>query len=302
MNIGYIGLGKMGLAMVERMSEKGHQINAWNRSPEPRHKAEEFGVKTVETLEELVKSLPAPRTIWLMLPAGEPTIDTANFLAENLEPGDTVIEGANSFYKNTIELGKLLEDKEINFLDCGVSGGPHGARHGACLMIGGHQKDFQKLEPLFKDLAAPDAYQFFEGIGAGHFVKMVHNGIEYGMMQAIAEGFNLMKESDYNLKLTDIARIYNHGSVIESRLVGWLHQSLVDHGENLENFPGTVGHLGEGQWTVEDAQAKGIPLKIIEESFKFRIDSEANPSYTGQILQALRTAFGGKRGKLDRPH
>lgn len=293
MKIGYIGLGKMGLAMAERLHEKGHQIIAWNRSPEPRKSAESLGIKTVENLDQMIKSLPGPRLIWLMLTAGQPTLDTAKYLAENLDTGDTVIDGANSFYKNTIELGKLFEAKNINFLDCGVSGGPHGARHGACLMIGGHLQDFQRLEPLFKDLAAPQAYQFFEGVGAGHFVKMVHNGIEYGMMQAIAEGFNLMKNSDYNLNLIDTARIYNQGSVIESRLVGWTQAGFEKYGEDLESISGTIKHSGEGEWTIQTAKEFGVPTPVIEQSLQFRIESEKKPSFTGQIVSMMRNMFGG---------
>lgn len=302
MQLGYIGLGKMGLGMVHLLVEKGHDVTAWNRSPEPRQQAQKFGANTVDSVAALIQDLPSPRIIWLMLPAGQATQTMAHILLEQLQPGDTVIDGSNSFYKSTQKLGHEFVSKKIHFMDVGVSGGPTGARKGACLMIGGQKQTFQKLEPLFQDLAAPQAYQFFEGIGAGHFVKMVHNGIEYGMMQALAEGFNLMKESEYDLNLIDVARIYNHRSVIESRLVGWLHQAFVESGVDLKEYTGTVGHLGEGQWTVEDAQEKGIPLKIIAESLQFRIDSETHPSYTGKILQALRTAFGGKRGENDKPY
>ena len=301
MKIGYIGLGKMGKNMVLRLLEKQHQVVAWNRSPEPREEMAKHGAQTVETVEELIKNLQTPRTIWLMLSAGKVTDDMVNTLSKLLEPGDTIIDGANTLYKDSVMHGKILSDKKMNFLDVGVSGGPEGARQGACLMIGGDQETYNIYQDLFKDLSSPDAYQFFPGIGAGHYVKMVHNGIEYGMMQAIAEGFNFMKSSDYDLNLIDTARIYNKRSVIESRLVGWLHQAYQEGGQDLKEFGGTVGHLGEGQWTVDDAKENGIPLKIIEESLNFRIDSEKNPSYTGKILQALRTAFGGKRSETDKP-
>ena len=302
MKIGYIGLGKMGKNMVLRLLDQGNEVVAWNRSPQPREEVAKAGAIVVDSVEKLVASLESPRVIWLMLPPGKVTQENIDVLESLLEAGDTVIDGSNNIYKLASDHHKQLQKKGIRFMDVGVSGGPAGARNGACLMIGGQKEDFLELEELFKDIAASDAYQFFEGYGAGHYVKMVHNGIEYGMMQALAEGINLMKNSDFNLNLVNVTRIYNQGSVIQSRLVGWLHQAFVDSGVELEEYGGTVGHLGEGQWTVEDAQEKGIPLKVIEESLKFRIESESNPSYTGKVLQALRTAFGGKRSEQDKPY
>lgn len=302
MKIGYIGLGKMGKNMVLRLLDKNHQVVAWNRSPEPRAEVEQAGAESTQTIAELVQKLESPRVVWSMLPPGEVTQKTIDQLENLLEKGDTVIDGSNNIYKMAFKHEEQLRKKGIRFVDVGVSGGPAGARNGACLMIGGDESTYKKLEPLFKDISAPNAFQFFPGVGAGHYVKMVHNGIEYGMMQSIAEGFNLMKKSEYNLDLTNIARVYNQKSVIESRLVGWLHDAFIQSGEELGEYQGTVGHLGEGQWTVEDAREKNIPLKVIEESLQFRKDSEANPSYTGKILQALRTAFGGKRSEKDKPY
>lgn len=302
MEIGYVGLGKMGKNMVLRLLEKGHQVVAWNRSEEPRKEVAEAGARVVDSLNGLVGELKTPRVIWLMLPPGNVTQTAIDSLSELLDPGDTVIDGSNNIYKVASKHHKQFSENKINFLDVGVSGGPDGARNGACLMIGGDFDVFKSLDSLFKDIAAEEAYQFFPGYGAGHYVKMVHNGIEYGMMQAIAEGFNLMKESDYKLDLIDVAKIYSQGSVIESRLISWLHQAYEENGVELSTFGGTVGHLGEGQWTVDDAREKQIPLKVIEDSLQFRIDSEKNPSYTGQILQALRTAFGGKRTEKDKPY
>jgi 6-phosphogluconate dehydrogenase len=214
-------------------------------------------------------------------------------LSELLAPGDTIVNGANEYYKNTLNHYALTKAKNIHFIDVGVSGGPGGARQGACLMIGGSQKTFEKFESLFTNIAAPNAYQFFAGHGAGHFVKMVHNGIEYGMMQAIGEGFEVLKKSEFNLDLEKVARIYNHRSVIESRLVGWLHQALIDHGDDLEGISGEVSHSGEGQWTVETAKELEVPVPIIEGSLDFRIQSTGNPSFTGQVVSALRHQFGG---------
>jgi 6-phosphogluconate dehydrogenase len=293
MKLGYIGLGKMGKNMVERLLTKKHEVVVWNRSSDVAKDMEHLGASATESIEELVSALPSPRTIWLMLPAGEPTQTMITKLCDLLAPGDTIINGANEYYKNTLKHYTLAKAKNIHFIDVGVSGGPGGAKQGACLMIGGSQKTFQTLESLFTDIAAPNAYQFFEGHGAGHFVKMVHNGIEYGMMQAIGEGFEVLKKSEFDLDLEKVARIYNHRSVIESRLVGWLHQALIEHGEDLEGISGEVSHSGEGQWTVETAKELEVPVPIIEGSLDFRIQSKGNPSFTGQVVSALRHQFGG---------
>jgi 6-phosphogluconate dehydrogenase len=237
-----------------------------------------------------------------MLPAGEATQTHIDLLCSLLEPGDTILNGANEFYKNTLEHYAQTNAKNIMFMDVGVSGGPGGAKAGACLMIGGDQSTYKKYEPLFKDIAAPQAYQFFAGQGAGHFVKMVHNGIEYGMMQALGEGFEVLKNAPYSLDLENVARIYNKRSVIDSRLVGWLYQALIDHGPELEGISGHVAHSGEGQWTVETAKEMGVPTPIIEGSLAFRVQSQENPSYTGQVVSALRHQFGGHDVKHKHRH
>lgn len=293
MQIGYIGLGKMGKNMVLRLLEKGHQVVAWNRSPEPRQEVAAAGAMTVETVAELIEKLPAPRTVWLMLTAGQATTEMVNQVTELLSPGDTLIEGANSFYKDTIARAKVVQAKKIRFIDVGVSGGPGGARNGACLMIGGDQAAFDELKPLFTDIASPNALQFFPGAGAGHFVKMVHNGIEYGMMQAIGEGFEVLKKSEFDLDLLKVANIYNNRSVIESRLVGWLESGYTKHGIDLKGISGSVSHSGEGQWTVETARELGVKAPVIEDSLQFRVDSQKKPSYTGQVVSVLRNEFGG---------
>ncbi|MCH7759185.1 6-phosphogluconate dehydrogenase (decarboxylating), partial [Patescibacteria group bacterium] len=178
-------------------------------------------------------------------------------------------------------------------VDVGVSGGPDGARYGASLMIGGKKEIYEKLFPLFMDLSIPGGIQFFKGAGAGHFVKMVHNGIEYGMMQALAEGFTILKKADYKLDLTKVVEVYNHGTVIKSQLIEWLRDAFELHGENLNGVSSTVGHTGEGAWTVKTAQEMKVKAKIIEQALKFRIQSKKNPSYTGKILSAIREQFGG---------
>lgn len=292
MTLGYIGLGKMGLAQVERLLEYGHRVVAWNRSEGPRKEAERAGAEVRETPIDVVASLKTPRLIWLMVPYAV-VDDMLKEIVPHLHKGDTIIDGGNSFYKHSMRRARDLAKKGINFLDCGTSGGPEGARRGACLMIGGEKKIYEKYERLFKDLAALDAYGYFGKAGAGHFVKMVHNGIEYGMMQAIGEGFDVMRRSPFKLSLTKVADVYNKKSVVESRLVGWLKKAYDEYGENLKGISGEVGHLGEGKWTVETAKELKVPIKIIEESFKFRIKSQGNPSYTGQVVSALRNQFGG---------
>ncbi len=297
MQIGYIGLGKMGKNMVLRLLEKGHEVVAWNRSPEPRTEVATAGARTTETIEELVKKLSTPRLIWLMLPAGEVTKNMIRQLSEMLNEGDALIDGANSFYKDTQEMAKILTAKHIHFIDAGVSGGPAGAHNGACLMVGGDEDTFKKYEPLFRDIAAPDAYRFFVGNGAGHFGKMVHNGIEYGMMQALAEGFTVLHDSPFKINLLKAAEIYNNRSVIESRLVGWLQSGLQKNGVELQTISGSVAQSGEGKWTVETAKDLGIPTPIISGSLDFRLESQKNPSYTGKILSTLRNEFGGHEVK-----
>ncbi len=298
MQIGYIGLGKMGQNMVLRLLEKGHNVVAWNRSPEPGKVVAKAGATVVPNLDALVEQVKKPRVIWLMLPAGDITEQYIQTLIPLLQPGDTLIDGANSLYKDSQRRGKLLHDEYgIHFLDVGVSGGPGGARNGACLMIGGEAKTYAHLQPLFEDIASEDAYQFFPGYGAGHFVKMVHNGIEYGMMQAIAEGFAVMKASEYDLDLGKVADIYQHRSVIESRLVGWAQSGFKRFGQDLEEVTPTIAHTGEGEWTVHAAKELGIPVPIIEGSFRFRVESAKNPAYTNKVVSMLRHEFGGHATK-----
>lgn len=293
MQIGYIGLGKMGKNMVLRLLEKDHQVVVWNRSPQPVKEITKAGATSSSSIKDLVSKLKTPRVIWLMLPAGQITGQMIKDLEPLLSPQDIIIDGANSFYKDSIKRGKILEKKQIKFMDCGVSGGPGGARHGACLMIGGDTSAYKKLEPLFKDITAPDAYQFFPGFGAGHFVKMVHNGIEYGMMQAIAEGFAVMKASNFNLDLESVADIFQHQSVIESRLVGWAKSGFREFGPDLESVSSVISHSGEGEWTVQTAKDLNVPVPIIEGSFDFRVKSPNKPAFTNKIVSMLRNQFGG---------
>ena len=292
MKLGYIGLGKMGHNMVERLVRKGHEVFAFDIDEDARRAAEKSGAKIAVTLSELVGKLDTPKNIWIMVPH-QTVDDVLSELVPFLVDGDTVIDGGNSPYKESMRRAGGFESTGINFVDVGVSGGPAGAREGACVMVGGDKEDFEALEPLFRDLAAPGAYGYMGTHGAGHFVKMVHNGIEYGMMQAIAEGFAMMEKSGFGLDLEKIADLYNHRSVVESRLVEWLKEGFEKFGQEMEGISGSVGVSGEGEWTVEAARDLGVPAKVIEDAFAFRVASQDNPSYTGKLLQAMRNRFGG---------
>ena len=298
--IGIIGLGKMGAGLARQWHDRGWRVVAYNRHPERTKELEEDGLTGASTLDELVSRLPAPRAVWIMVTAGKP-VDELLFgkdgLASKLKRGDLVIDGGNSFFEDSRRRAKLLARKGIKFLDAGVSGGPAGARNGACMMIGGDQASYEKWEALFADASVRDGYAYFGAAGAGHFVKMVHNGIEYGMMQSIAEGFALMKKSPFKLKLSKIAKLYNHGSVIESRLIGWLESGYAAFGEDLKKISGSVAYTGEGEWTVKTGKKWKMKLPVIEDSFKFRVRSKKDPSYMGKILSALRNQFGGHATK-----
>lgn len=291
-----VGLGKMGANMARRMMDQGWRVVGHNRSPEATIALAKEGLVPARDLQEVVEKLPKQKIVWLMVPAGHPVDDVlfgTEGLVKYLTRGDTVIDGGNSFYKDTIARAKKLTKYGIRFLDAGTSGGPGGARRGACLMIGGTRKDFEALETVFHDVALPDGYQFFEGAGAGHFVKMVHNGIEYGMMQAIAEGFTILRKATFALDLTRVADVYNHGSVIESRLMGWLKEAFELYGEDLKPISGTVQQSGEGTWTVRTAHEMRVADTVIEAALLFRNRSGQHPSYTGRIVSALRGQFGG---------
>ncbi len=293
--IGIIGLGKMGGNIARRLHSKKWQVVGFNEVSDVTKKIESEGILGAYSMQELVSKLSKSRTVWLMVP--HQVVDVVlDELTPLLEKGDTVIDGGNSLYKESIRRSKKLAVMGINFLDIGVSGGPGGARDGACLMVGGKRELYEKYESLFKDISVDGGYGYMGESGAGHFVKMIHNGIEYGMMQAIGEGFEVMKKSPFSLDLHSVAEIYNHGSVITSRLVGWLADAYKKFSDELNAeacCSGKVSHSGEGQWTVDAAHEFGVPVKIIEGALEFRKQSQENPSYTGQVVSALRNQFGG---------
>jgi len=288
----YIGLGKMGLNMVKRLLGKGYDISVFDLSEEARKQAEEIGAKVFVSISDLVASEEAPRTVWIMVPH-QVVDDVLGELVPLLSDGDTIIEGGNSRYTETVRRAKEITSTGIRFVDAGVSGGPGGALNGAAVMVGGLREDYDHYEDLFKDLSVENGYGYMGDHGAGHFVKMVHNGIEYGMMQAIGEGFELMKKSGLNLDLVKIAKVYENGTVVSSRLVTWLKQALEQEGPELSEISGEVSHSGEGLWTVETAKELGVPIKVIEDALQFRVDSQGNPSYSGQVVSAMREQFGG---------
>ena len=292
MKLGFIGLGKMGKGLVLNMREKGIEVLSWNRTPND--------VSNVASIEEMVKQLePGKRVIWLMV-MSTATDQILSQLKPLLTSGDLVIDGGNVFYKDDLRRGEEMAKLGIKYMDIGVSGGPKGAREGACLMIGGDKEKYEELKDLWEAISSPNAYEYFGSVGAGHFAKMVHNGIEYGMMQAIAEGAAIMKASQFNFNLADVFKLYNNRSVIESRLVGWVQEAFVENPE-LSETSSQIGHLGEGEWTAKTAKELGIEAPVIQASFDVRIKSIDEPeNFRNKVVSALRGKFGGhKVGKGD---
>ena len=299
--VGIAGLGKMGAGLARNFLSHGWLVAGWNRHHDVAEKMADEGLMPAGSLAELVSLIDPPRTVWVMVPEGAP-VDALLFgdgsegsvgLGDLLAPGDTVIDGGNSKWADSAPRAERLAENGVHFMDCGTSGGPEGARTGACLMIGGDRPVFEALEPMFADVSVAGGYRFFPGHGAGHFVKMVHNGIEYGMMQAIAEGFAVMEASPFALDLEEVTDVYQHGSVVESRLVGWLGEAYAQLGSDLEGVSGVVGHSGEGAWTIDAARELGVDVPVIEDSLRVRIESADKPSYVGKVLTAMRNAFGG---------
>jgi glucose-6-phosphate 1-dehydrogenase len=302
--VGIVGLGKMGGNMARQLVEKGWMVFGYNRTSDITRDLEKEMVNGVYSFGDFVDKMTRPRTILVSVPAGEAVDEMMAKLVDVLEKGDIVVDIGNSFYTESKKHSKQVAKKGIEFVDVGISGGPGGARYGACLMVGGKKENYDYLLPLFIDLSVVEGYEFFEGPGAGHFVKMVHNAIEYGMMQSIAEGFDLMRRMEYKLHLKKVARIYNHGSVIESRLVGWMGEAYSMFGEDLNKISGKAGAGGssggaigksrsEAAWTLEIADKLGISMPSIKDALKNRERSQKKPSYQGKIINSLRNRFGG---------
>ena len=295
--IGIIGLGKMGFNLARQLHMKNWDTVVYDRKEVVVAGLEAEGHRGARTLEELAQKLSKPRLVWIMVPY-QIVDEVISGLVPFLEKGDTVIDGGNSPFKESVRRNKELAEKGINFLDVGVSGGPGGALNGACIMVGGDIELYKKYEKLFGDLSVKNGFGYMGEAGAGHFVKMVHNGIEYGMMQSMAEGFNLLKNGPYHLDLKLVAKIYNHGSVVSSSLMKWLHGAFVEFGDELdndENCSPSPEQSGEGQWTVDIAKELNQPVQVIEDSLEFRKKSKDNPSYIGRVISALRNQFGGHK-------
>lgn len=296
--MGYIGLGKMGKNMVFRMLDAGWSIVAYNRSPESVQEVAGKGGVGASSIKEVVAKLAMPRTVWLMVPH-DVVDEVINELAPMLEKGDLIIDGGNSPYQESMRRAKELNGRGIEFLDIGTSGGPGGSLNGACMMVGGKKELYDRLDQagFFKDTCKPEGWGHMGPSGAGHFVKMVHNGIEYGMMQAIAEGFDLMRHtkefgSDFSLDLVKIADVYSHGSVVTSSLVSWMADGYKKYGKDLNEISGKASASGEGKWTVEAGERENIPMPVIKASLEARSASQMKPSYQGKVVSTMRGEFG----------
>ncbi len=294
MQIGMIGLGRMGMNMAKRLLQGGHRVVAYNRSPDRTKEIVAQGARGAYSLQELGNILKPPRVLWLMLPAGKPTDQHIDQLRLLLHKGDIIVEGGNSFYRDDLRHAREVASRGIHYLDVGVSGGVWGLKIGYCLMIGGERKVFRRLEPLFQTLAPPNGYLYCGETGAGHFVKMIHNGIEYGMMSAYGEGFELLQESPYGkgLDLAKVARLWNQGSVVRSWLLE-LAESALRKDKNLSSIKGYVEDSGEGRWTVQQAVELAVSSPIIACSLFQRFRSRKTESFSDRLLAALRNEFGG---------
>ncbi|HYI99836.1 MAG TPA: decarboxylating 6-phosphogluconate dehydrogenase [Thermoleophilaceae bacterium] len=300
MQIGFVGLGKMGGNMVHRIHrDSDHAAVAFDFSEDAVSEAEGHGATGAGSLEDLVSKLEAPRTVWIMVPAGDPTEQTVQQLANLLDAGDAIVDGGNSKWTDDLRRAEELSGRGIDYVDVGVSGGVWGLEVGYCMMVGGPQQAVDRLSPILDVLAPPPDEQWGPGwghmgeTGAGHYVKMVHNGVEYGIMQAYAEGFALFEKSDFGLDNEQIAKLWMQGSVVRSWLCELAARAFEQEGNDLGELEGWVEDSGEGRWTVEDAIAKGVPAPVISSSLFARFDSRQNGEYGAKVLAALRNQFGG---------
>ena len=292
MKIGFVGLGKMGRNMVENLLDHGHEVVVYDLSREAVTVAVQKGASPADSFEDLVSRLADSRTIWLMVPSGEPVDKVLDSLQPLLGRGDVVIDGGNSNYQDTLRRSRKLREKDISYMDVGTSGGLEGARNGACMMVGGERDVFNSLVPLFKDLCVPGGYGYMGESGAGHFAKMVHNGVEYGMMQAIGEGFDILRNSDFAFNHHEVARVWANGSVIR----GWLMDLVArafERDEELGYLSGEIADSGEGKWTVETALEQGVSIPVIAGALFRRYRSRSHDNFSDKVVAALRHEFGG---------
>lgn len=298
MQIGLIGLGRMGMNMAIRWKQGGHEVIAYNRTAQKtRDLVAEHGVEGAYSLEELIQKLQKPRIVWMMVPAGDATEQMMESVMPLMEPGDILVDGANSNWQDSVRRSKIVESKGLRWMDAGVSGGIWGLKIGYCTMCGSSQDVFDHLEPLLKTLAPPDGYALVGPAGAGHFVKMVHNGIEYGMMQAYAEGFEILHASQFKPDLEKVAKLWNHGSVVRSWLLE-LAERAFEEDPGLEDIRGYVEDSGEGRWTVQAAIDEDVPAPVITLSLMMRFRSRQTDSFSAKVNAALRNQFGGHAVKM----
>jgi 6-phosphogluconate dehydrogenase len=284
MQLGMIGLGRMGNGMTERLREHGHDVKTYDPNVEAR---------TAASLDELKSQLDAPRAFWMMIPAGKITEDTFQQLLTLADEGDTIVDGGNSNFRDSQRRYAEAQKKGLHFVDAGVSGGIWGLEVGFCLMVGGEDEPVQRLEPIFTALAPDDGYAHVGPSGGGHFVKMVHNGIEYGLMQAYAEGFEIMDHSEFDLDLEQISGIWRYGSVVRSWLLELLHSAFDQHGSQLADIAPYVEDSGEGRWSIAEAIAESVPAPVISASLFARFASRDESNFAARVTAALRNEFGG---------
>jgi 6-phosphogluconate dehydrogenase len=307
MQLGIIGLGKMGIRIAEKLLADGHVVVGWNRTQtvvdefrlvlQEKKLAERF--LAADDIESLVKELNTPRVIWLQLPAGEATEAALKNVAQFATAGDIVIDGGNAFYKDTQRRFETFQGSGVAYLGIGVSGGVHAGENGYPLMVGGDEKAFETIKPILETLRKPHGgYHYFGTGGAGHFVKMVHNGIEYGMMQAISEGFGVLEKSPYDLNLVEVAKNWQQGTIIESNLVGWAKDAL-EKDPDLSKIDGVIDATGEAEWTVDQAKKEDVPVENIEQSLDFRrrskVDKKVSSSFAARMVASIRHEFGGHK-------
>jgi 6-phosphogluconate dehydrogenase len=278
-----VGLGRMGSGMTKRLEQHGHELKTFDPAVE----------STAKTLRALAKQLEPPRHVWMMVPAGKITEDTFAKLLDILEPGDTIVDGGNSNFRDSQRRYKEARKRKLQFVDVGVSGGIWGLEVGFCLMAGGDKAPVKRLAPVFESLAPENGWAHVGAPGAGHFTKMVHNGIEYGLMQAYAEGFELMFHSEFDLDLTDVAGIWRYGSVVRSWLLELLHEALEQHGDKLDDIAPYVEDSGEGRWTINEAILEAVPVPAISAALFARFASRREINFSAKVQAALRNQFGG---------
>ena len=293
MQLGMIGLGKMGGNMTERLTRDGHKVVVYDRNAENIARYAEKGAEGAKDAADIVARLDAPRVVWIMVPAGNPVDETIAALLPGMSKGDVIIDGGNSNFHDSMRRGAELREQGIEFVDSGTSGGIWGLENGYCLMIGGSDDAFRLCEPIFKSLAPPDGYAHMGPSGAGHYVKMIHNGIEYGMLQAYAEGYEILHASkDFKLDLHRIAGVWNHGSVVRS-WINELAERAFEKDTDLSALKGFVADSGEGRWTVQEAIDLDVPAPVITLSLLARLRSRQEDSFSAKVIAALRNEFGG---------